>query len=99
MRNHKLVNRAIDFIEKNVNNYYIDDLYNIVNTNEFNNININNILLEIINMLRNASANVINNNNSNLNLDKDRLRRHLFDLISNPNGVECCLKIINHYMT
>jgi len=95
MRNHKLVNKAIDFIEKNINNYYIDDLYTIINTNEFNNININNILIEIIDILNIA---LINNNN-NLNLDKDRLRRYLFDLISIPNGIECCLKIINHYMT
>jgi hypothetical protein len=95
MRNHKLVNRAINFIESNVNNYYIDDLYNIINTNEFNNTNINNVIIEIIDMLNNA---LINSNN-NLNLDKERLRRHLFDLISYPNGIDCCLKIINHYMT
>ena len=92
MRNHKLVTRTINFILENLNNYYIDDLYDIVNTNEFSNININNILLEIIHMLEIA---LINNNN-NFNLNKEQLRGHLFNLISIPNGIECCLKIINH---
>ena len=42
MRNHKLANRTIDFILNNVNNYYIDDLYSIINSNEYENQNINN---------------------------------------------------------
>ena len=91
MRNHKLVNRTINFILKNVNNYYIEDLYNIVNTDEFNNQHINRILLEIIHILNLSLININNNNN----IDKETLRRYIFDLISVPNGIECCLKIIN----
>ena len=95
MRNHKLANRTIDFILNNVNNYYIDDLYNIINSNEFENQNVNNILTNIINILNIA----LNNNSSSYNIDREILRRNIFDLISTPNGIECCLKITNHYMT
>jgi hypothetical protein len=95
MRNHKLANRTIDFILNNVNNYYIDDLYSIINSNEFENQNINNILTNIINILNIA----LNNNSSSYNIDREILRRNIFDLISTPNGIECCLKITNHYMT
>jgi len=97
MRNHKLVNRTIDFILNNVNNYYIDDLYSIINSNLFENQNINSILMEIINILNIALNN--SNNSNNYNIDKETLRRLIFDLISSPNGIECCLKITNHYMT
>jgi hypothetical protein len=95
MRNHKLANRTIDFILNNVNNYYIDDLYSIINSNEFENQNVNNILTNIINILNIA----LNNNSSSYNIDREILRRNIFDLISTPNGIECCLKITNHYMT
>jgi|688.fasta_scaffold105287_1 hypothetical protein len=95
MRNHKLANRTIDFILNNVNNYYIDDLYSIINSNEYENQNINNILTNIINILNIA----LNNNSSSYNIDREILRRNIFDLISTPNGIECCLKITNHYMT
>jgi hypothetical protein len=95
MRNHKLANRTIDFILNNVNNYYIDDLYSIINSNEYENQNINNILTNIINILNIA----LNNNSSSHNIDREILRRNIFDLISTPNGIECCLKITNHYMT
>ena len=95
MRNHKLANRTIDFILNNVNNYYIDDLYSIINSNEYENQNINNILTNIINILNIA----LNNNSSSYNIDREILRRNIFDLISTPNGIECCLKNTNHHMT
>ena len=82
----------MDFINLDLDNYYIEDLYNIVNTDEFNNQHINRILLEIIHILNLSLININNNNN----IDKETLRRYIFDLISVPNGIECCLKIINH---
>ena len=85
MRNHKLIADTIKFLCLNKNNnYYIDDVYEIINNNEFG-LDNSNDLLEIINKLRESQQ---NDNNLHYNL-----RILLYRIIDRNNGTTCLNKL------
>ena len=80
MRNHKLVDDTMVFLydHKN-NNYYIDDIYEIINNNEFGSENSSD-LSEILNILSDRSVNAFATLNG-------RLQVPLYRIMGRNNGL------------
>ena len=83
MRNHRLIDETINFLIKHQNNqYYIDDIYELININQFGDENSRN-LRGIVSCL---------NNENNLNYHD--LRYYLYRILSAENGIMCINKLI-----
>jgi hypothetical protein len=84
MRNHRLIDEAIEFLINHKNNeYYIDDIRELIEINQFGHETTNNL---------NSILLCLNDNNTNsLN---DTLKYHLYIIINRNNGINCINKLI-----
>ena len=83
MRNHRLIDEGVNFlISHQFNQFYIDDIYELININQFGDEN-SRYLNDIISCL--------NNQNNNL---KYNLKLILYRILNSENGINCINKLI-----
>lgn len=95
MRDHRFTEEVATFMLEYNHNFYINDIREIVNMNEYGN-NISVYLANIIEIL-DRHLNVIYNNNTiiNLNTYKRALKTNIYRILEEVNGISCCNKLIN----
>jgi len=95
MRNHRLVDEALEYLIKHKNNqYYLDDIFELIAINQFGNENSDN-LRNILRCLSdyNSSYNGGDNGNGNDSLNNS-LRFYLYSILNSNNGYNCINKLL-----
>jgi len=94
MRNHRFTEEVAKFMLEYNHNFYINDIREIININEYGN-NISVYLANIIEILDRHLNDIYNNRIINLNTYKRALKTNIYRILEDLNGIPCCNKLIN----